>query len=748
MSALRRWLFVATILTGSFLLFLVQPLVARMALPRLGGAPAVWNSAMLVYQALLLGGYAYAHAIARLSVARQATVHLALLVFAGLTLPIALAPLPPPASGYEALWAPLVFALTIGPVFFVVAAQAPLMQRWYAAEPGAGDPYWLYAASNLGSFAGLIAYPLLLEPNLSLAGQSLAWSAGYALLTVLVALAAISRPRSVGEASVGEVSGGETASLQERSEEAPEPIGRRRVALWLALAAVPSGLMLSTTTHLTTDIVAVPLLWVIPLGLYLLSFVLAFNPRSAMGYALARSAPTILLLAGGMAMVSHSAGSLTTALASVVMLFVVSVALHRRLYAERPGPARLTFFYLVMSAGGVLGGLFAALIAPVVFDWVWEHPLLVLAAAALLPNRPFLPWMERLGLGHRQQRTAVLVVLLIAAVLSMVLGDAVAQGSDALVLALMVAIAICGLLVMDRRPAFVLVLLMLMLARGGYETLQSSFTGARERSYFGIYHVRDIDGGSARQLTHGTTMHGLQFTDPERELWPTTYYGPDSGVGIALRHAPELAGARARIGVVGLGVGTVACYARPGQEWAFFEIDPTVLEYSRDGTFTFLGRCTPEAQVHIGDARLVLADMPADRFDILVLDAFSSDAIPLHLVTDEAFAIYDRVVARDGLILLHISNRFVDLQPMVHALAERHGMFAVARHSKADPKAGISGSLWVAISRDPATLAALLSAEKDMAWHRPPPPAERVWTDDFASILPFLVWRNMLGSGS
>ena len=738
MRASRRWLFIVTILTGSFLLFLVQPLVARMALPRLGGAPAVWNSAMLVYQALLLGGYAYAHAIARLAIARQAAVHLALLVFAGLTLPIALAPLAPPAAGYEALWAPLMFVLTVGPVFFVVAAQAPLMQRWYAAEPGAGDPYWLYAASNLGSFAGLIAYPLVLEPRFSLAGQSLAWSAGYAFLTVLVALTAISRSRAAGA--------GEQA-VPPPAQEAREPIGRRRIALWLALAAVPSGLMLSTTTHLTTDVVAVPLLWVIPLGLYLLSFSLAFNPRSALGHALARSAPTILLLAGGMAMVSRNAGSLTMAFASVVMLFVVAVALHRRLYAERPGPERLTFFYLVMSAGGVLGGLFAALVAPVLFDWVWEHPLLVLAAAALLPNRPLFPWMARLGLRDRQQRIAVLAILVVAAALSMALTASVAQGSDAWVVALMIAVAICGLLVMGRRSAFILVLLMLMLARGGYETLRSSFTGARERSYFGIYHVRDNEAEGVRQLTHGTTMHGLQFTDPERALWPTTYYGPNSGVGIALRHAPELVGPGARIGVVGLGVGTLACYARPEQQWEFFEIDPTVLEYSRDGTFTFLERCTPDAAVHLGDARLVLARMPTDRFDVLVLDAFSSDAIPLHLVTDEAFAIYDRVVARDGLILLHISNRFVDLQPMVRALAERHGMVAMTRLDESNAATGISGSLWVALSRDPDTLAGLLAAEKSLRWEELPPPAERVWTDDFASILPFFLWRNVLGSG-
>ncbi|WP_374407192.1 fused MFS/spermidine synthase [Pelagerythrobacter sp.] len=734
MIAAHRWLFVATILGGSFLLFLVQPLVARMALPHLGGAPAVWNSAMLVYQALLLAGYTYAHLLARLPVARQAAIHLTLLVLAGLTLPIALVPLALPAAGYEALWVPLLFALSIGPVFFVVSAQAPLMQRWYAADPEAGDPYWLYAASNLGSFAGLLAYPLVFEPSLSLSGQSLAWSVGYGLLVVLVALAALTSRRAAKTA-------GAPADRALATE--AEPIGWRRIALWLALAAVPSGLMLSTTAHLTTDIVAMPLLWVIPLGLYLLSFVFAFNERSALGFALARSGPAILLLAGGMAMVGHGAASLTTALATVVMLFVVAVALHRRLYRDRPSPAQLTLFYLAMSAGGALGGLFTALVAPMLFDWTWEHPLLVLAAAALLPNRPLFPWMERLGLDRRRRRVAVLLVLIAAAALSALLHHSVSQGRDTLVVAAMVAIAGCGLLVLGRRAAFVFVLLLLMLGRGGYDTLQSSFDGARERSFFGVYNVRET--AETRELTHGTTLHGLQFTDPLRRRQPTTYYGPDSGVGVALRHAPEVLGENARVGVVGLGVGTLACYAQPGQTWEFIEIDPAILRYSRDGTFTFVRDCTPDAQVHIGDARLVLDAMPADRFDALVLDAFSSDAIPLHLVTREAFAIYDRVVAADGLLLLHISNRFVDLQPMIHALAAEQGMYAVMRASETDAAARTSGSLWVAMSRDPATLARLLSAEKESPWNRLPPAAQRVWTDDFASILPFIVWPNVLG---
>jgi len=729
----HRLLFVATILAGSFLLFLVQPLVARMALPRLGGAPAVWNSAMLVYQALLLGGYAYAHAIGRWPIARQAAVHLGLLLLAGLTLPIALADLPAPAAGLEALWVPLLFVLTIGPVFFVVSAQAPLMQRWYAADASAGDPYWLYAASNLGSFTGLLAYPLLFEPNLSLGAQSWVWSLGFGVLILLVGAAAAARWRA----------GGVDAPLPPA---ASEPIGWRRTLLWLALAAVPSGLMLSATTHLTTDIVAMPLLWVIPLGLYLLSFAFAFNARSALGHTLARVAPVIVLLAGGMAMVSQGAESLSTGFATVLMLFVVAVALHRRLYDDRPSPARLTYFYLIMSAGGALGGLFTALLAPVLFDWVWEHPILVLAAAALLSNRPLIAWMDRLGLDRRQRRIAVLLVLIAAMVLSGLLNRWLVEQNDALVLLGMLGVAWCGILLLGYRWAMVAVLAMLMLGRGGYQTLATSAEGARERSYFGVYTVREQEYAGLRGLTHGTTLHGLQFTDPTDRREPTTYYGRDSGVGAALDVLPQLSGPDARVGVVGLGVGTLACYRQPGQAWDFFEIDPKVVDFSRgeDG-FSFLRECTPDAPIHIGDARLVLEEFPDDRFDALVIDAFSSDAIPLHLVTTEAFGIYRRKLEDDGLLLLHISNRFIDLRPMVAALAREHGMTAILRSDQANLGPGISPSLWVVMSPDAGQLARLLTARRDLSWHRLPPPAQNLWTDDFASILPHIQWQNILG---
>ncbi|ALG62179.1 MULTISPECIES: spermidine synthase [Citromicrobium] len=733
MKAPARPLFVATILLGSFLLFLVQPLVARLALPQLGGAPAVWNSAMLVYQALLLGGYAYAHAISRLTIRRQALIHLALMVVALVFLPIALADVPRP-SGYEVFWVPLLLVATIGAPFLVVAAQAPLIQRWYAAEPSAGDPYWLYAASNIGSFAGLLSYPLLLEPNLPLAGQSIAWAAGYGVLIVCMALLAWTRWRTPDVAA---------QSLAE--EAAAEPIGWRRIALWLALSAVPSGLMLSTTTHLTTDIVAMPLLWVLPLGLYLLSFVFAFNARSTLGFALARTAPTVILLVGAMAMVSRGADGISIAIAAVLMLFVVATALHRRLYATRPEPARLTLFYLVMSAGGALGGLFAAIVAPLLFDWVWEHPLLVLAAAALLPQTPLVPWMDRLGLSARQRRVARLALVLGAALLGWWMAAAIDAQADMTVHLLLLGIALLGVLALGNRWAFLAILLILMLARGGWTTLGESAAGIRERSYFGVYTVRQFDNPPTRVLSHGTTIHGRQFLDPERRDLPTSYYGPTSGVGLALSAADAIYGDNAQIGVIGLGTGTLACYREPGQRYTFYEIDPMVVDYSRNGVFTYLSDCAPDAQIHLGDARLELEAEPAQQYDILAVDAFSSDAIPLHLLTREAMHAYGRALKPDGLMLIHISNRYVNLRPVIAAHALENGWIALMRDDPGDPEQGISASYWVAIASDAVPMAKLLQSSPQTNWIELGDPRGPAWTDDFASILPFLDWGTILG---
>ena len=746
----RRWLFVLTILVGSFLLFQVQPMVARMVLPRLGGAPAVWNSAMLVYQALLLGGYAYAHWLGRFEVRRQATIHVALLLVAALWLPIGIATIAPPAPGQEALWVPLLLLASIGPVFFAVSAQAPLIQRWFAADTRAGDPYYLYAASNLGSFAGLISYPALVEPTLPLATQSWGWTAGYGLLVLLVVATAAARWHSHVAPDVA------------ASTAVEPPPSLRRKLHWLLIAAVPSGLMLSTTTHLTTDIVAMPLLWVLPLGLYLLSFSVAFSTADRVTQVFTTIAPAVLLSVGGISLLSTGGGTMLVALAALAMLFIVATALHGYLYHLRPAPEHLTLFYLIMSAGGVLGGLFAALIAPLIFDWAYEHPLLVLAAALLLPLPALFPWDKWLKLSPLTTRVIVALMVGVAAFASWKMASewtGQVEGPVAVWGAVLLAI---GMLVIGWRWAYLPVLALLMLGVGGWDTMQESFAGMRVRSYFGVYTVTDDPYRHQRRLAHGTTLHGLQRTDPGHELEPTTYYGHQSGVGLALDKAEMLAGPDASVGVVGLGAGTLSCYRRPGQRWTIFEIDPAMVEIARDPSkFTFITRCAPDAPIVIGDARLQIAKLPPAQFDILVIDAFSSDAIPLHLLTAEAIGIYARALKPGGILLIHISNRFFALEPVLSAEAKARGWSAAIRLDsppEEDPGrpdfSNLTGSNWVALTATPERLAQLTGPLKSRTEASEPgvwvplssrPGFER-WTDDYASTLPVLLWGHLIGN--
>src|SRR4051794_26411265 len=398
-----RWRFVATIFAGSFLLFLVQPMIARMALPRLGGAPSVWNSAMLVYQALLLAGYSYAHMLDRLRPRAQAAVHLGAFALAGLMLPIGLIAATPPADANPFVWVPWLLLVSIGPLFFVISAQAPLMQRWFTLS-GGGDPYPLYAASNLGSFAGLIAYPLLVEPLMPVGGQRWLWTAGYCLVAALVAWCALAQPRSA-------------PSERPDAQSSPRP-GWRTFAYWALLASIPSGLILSTTLHLTTDIVAMPLLWVVPLAAYLLSFSVAFAVNRRAAEVIANLAPLTLLFATFGLFLEAKWLTIIFALAAVLNLFAVSVALHSQLFNRRPVSRHLTFFYLAMSVGGVLGGIFCALVAPLVFNWTYEHLILLLGAAFLITAKGPFERLAQLWNGDALARRLTLVGILLVGLLA------------------------------------------------------------------------------------------------------------------------------------------------------------------------------------------------------------------------------------------------------------------------------------------------------------------------------------------
>jgi hypothetical protein len=720
-------LFVAAILLGSFLLFLVQPMIARMALPRLGGAPAVWNSAMLIYQALLLGGYAYAHWLGRVPVRQQAMIHLAVLALAALWLPIGLMAMQMPADAEPALWVPWLLGASIGPLFFAISAQAPLLQRWFAVASGGRDPYALYAASNVGSFGGLIVYPLLVEPGLALKGQSWLWTGGYALVFVAVAACALLLPRKA-------------ADEPHVHATSPAP-SRQRVAHWIALAFVPSGLMLATSSFLTTDIVAVPMLWVLPLGLYLLSFTIAFAARRWPAELLTRFAPITILMFGGLMIAGHNANPELNALMALGLLFMVAVALHTHMYDLRPEPDRLTGFYLAMSVGGALGGVFAALVAPLVFDWTYEYPILILAAGLLVPQAFLLPLFAKLWNADAQGiRIRVLVVALLVLLIVWLglFGPAEKLGEKTLGL-LYLALALVGLFTIGKRLPFMIVLGGALFLFGGYRSLAMSWEGdVRTRSYFGVYTITDL--ATQKRLAHGTTLHGVQLEGHDVLLrMPTTYYVPGSGVGRAMMAIGDLYGPGARVGVVGLGTGTLACYARSGQDWRFYEIDPAVVELAR-GPFRFLELCLPKANVIVGDARLRLAEAPPASLDLLALDAFSSDAVPMHLMTREAFATYDRVLAKDGLLLVHISNRFLSLEPVVEAAARSGGWTAVAltyHPSFAEEMQEAATSDWIALSRSPGTIAKLKA--RGGVWRElQATPGFTPWTDDYATILPVL----------
>lgn len=720
-------LFVAAILVGSFLLFLVQPMIARMALPKLGGAPAVWNSAMLVYQALLLGGYAYAHWLGRFAPRQQGYIHLGVLVAACLWLPIGLRAMDLSATAEPALWVPWLLVSSIGPLFFAVSAQAPLLQRWFTVASGGRDPYALYAASNIGSFGGLLAYPLLVEPGMAIEGQRWLWSGGYVLMIALLATCAFALPRGARAAEPVPVT-------------SPKPT-MSRVALWIALAFVPSGLMLATSTFLTTDIVAVPLLWVLPLGLYLLSFSVAFASSRGLAETITSFTPVTILLFGGLMIAGHNDFPYLNLLMALLLLFTVAVALHTRMYDLRPEPDRLTGFYLAMSVGGALGGVFAGLVAPILFDWTWEYPLLIFAAGLLAPQMFLIPQIAKLWGEDDQWRRIRILAIALATVLVVwvgivnpgrILGDNPDTTG-------FVAIAALGLVSIGIRPAFMIVLGGAIILFGGWQAALITLDGnVRTRSYFGVYTVRDLD--DRRTLAHGTTLHGIQLTGSrERLTYPTTYYAPESGVGIAMRAASDLYGAQARIGVVGLGTGTLACYAKPGQRWRIFEIDPAVIRLSREQQrFTFLKECLPNADIALGDARLRLSEMRPNSMDLLALDAFSSDAIPVHLMTREAFDTYGRVLGNDGLLLVHISNRFLNLEPVVESAARTGGWKAaklVYYPTAGEARMEATTSEWIALSRSQARLDALVSTDGE--WTRLNPyPRFTPWTDDYASILP------------
>ena len=738
--------FAATLFVSALLLFLVQPMVGKMILPMLGGTPAVWNTCMVFFQAALLAGYAYAHATtAWLGVRRQALVHLVVLLVPLFVLPIVVVGgSAPPTDANPVFWLLWRLLVAVGLPFCVVSASAPLLQKWFAGtgHRDARDPYFLYAASNIGSLLALLGYPLLLEPRLALAGQSRIWSAGYALLVVMIGACAILLRRCAAGSSSPDHRTVAVRSPRaiEADADSPAPTLRRRL-WWVLTAFVPSSLMLGVTAHITTNLAAVPLLWVIPLAVYLLTFVLVFARRPLLSQDLmGRLLPFVILPVAVLTFLDlRSMGWLLIPL-HLVMFFVAAMVCHGRLAASRPGAGHLTEFYLWMSVGGVLGGLFNAIVAPVVFRSVVEYPLAMVLACLVLPSR------RRTRSDPRARRLDfALPVGLGLAAGGLVWGlhsVGLTSGSLSRALALGLPAMLCFSF-KERPIRFGLGLGAVLLVIAWYAGLDNGRAVCQERNFFGVKRVVVDPQRRLRILVHGSTQHGMQSVEPRPRPEPLAYYHPSGPIGdvFAAFRGDQ---AKARVAIIGLGVGAMAAYAEPGQSFTLYEIDPAVARIASDPElFTFLDSCRGTYEIIPGDGRLTLARAPDRSYGMVVLDAFSSDAIPTHLLTRQALEVYLAKLADDGVLVFHISNLYLDLEPVVGRLAAELGLVCLSRAdlavSRKDQARGKLPSHYVAMARRREDLGSL--AENPL-WKPVTARADTpVWTDQYSNILSLFRWR-------
>jgi SAM-dependent methyltransferase len=711
-------------------------MVVKLILPLLGGSSSVWNTSQAFFQIALLLGYGYAHALQKIrSLRTQGIVHCVALIAAALALPLRVNDLVgPPSSQHPNLWLLAVLAASIGAPFAALSATAPLIQAWYARTVGAAtgrEPYALYAASNLGSLLALLAYPVLIEPTLSLAGQRYGWSIGYGLFALLLAALAYNASR------------GYATSLTSATPATPSPSWRRRLA-WVALAAIPSSLMLGVTTYITTDVASAPFLWVLPLALYLGTFVIAFQERSGI-----RPEVTLVLQAAALAICVATLPFRTNVFAAQLVLhlatfFLTALMCHQRLVGLRPPPEHLTAFYLCLSIGGVVGGAFNAFVAPVVFNDVIEYPL-VLALACLAR-----PWGDlrsvpiktgvMFALGLLASLGAVVAVALVAPNLT------AASVVGAFNQAELFNMAMSGLLGLGVLAAFAVrgraLLMFALIAALSYAAVSvQDRTDTRRtwRSFFGVLKISETQspeaGSNVRMLSHGTTLHGAQAIGGPYRCQPLVYYAPRTPIGQVFT---SKRGARPnlRIGAVGLGTGSVAGYVRPADHLTFFEIDPLVVRLSNDpANFSYTTDCAKgRVDFVVGDARLTVAKQPAGAFDILLIDAFSSDAVPAHLLTVEAVRSYLAKLKPDGILILHLSNRHLELMEPAQAVAHAAGGRAMAQHFRR-PDGPMSR--WessedaVIVARNDQALAPFIASGQ---WRPGNPDLAQPWTDDYTNL--------------
>ncbi len=693
--------FACAIFLSAFLLFQTQPLIGKYILPWFGGTPAVWSTALLFFQAMLTGGYAYANWLhRRLSPRAQGWVHGGVVIFSlallGLTALRWSAPILP-----DATWRPgsvdspfadvfTILTVAIAVPYFVLASNSPLLQAWFSRAYPDKSPYRLYALSNAGSLLALLTYPILVEPNLTLTRQGWLWTFGYAVFAALVLFGAYRTSRLPPEQHV--------ASADTNSEQVAMP-GRGTRVMWLLLPACASALLLATTSQITQEVAVIPFLWVLPLAIYLVSFILTFDSdrwysRRVFTYAffIVSALVTLALAMGPRLGLFAQLGIYLT------MLFVGCMICHGELVRLKPHPRYLTTFYLMLSIGGALGGIAVSLLAPLLFKGYWELPLALIGCAVLLMVVTF-GARQRAGMARTRADLTIL--------------------AGALVL-------LCGVFILDVKP-----------------TLWDAAYAAR--NFYGVLRVNERDAADpsrrAFQLAHGATLHGFQFTQADKRALPTAYFTEQSGIGLTLRHFGTRR-APLRIGVLGLGIGVLAAYAQPGDEMTFYEINPDVIRLAEgeQNYFHFLPEARGAVRVVPGDARLSLeqelAARGSNQFDLVVLDTFNSDSVPVHLVTREALALYLKHLKPDGVLALHISNNYLDLRPVIYKLADEFGLQAAFIETPADNDRTYL-SLWMLLTRNKKFLEQPAIASRIS----PRPPnlkALQLWTDDYSNLFQIL----------
>lgn len=731
--------FAGTLFCSALLLFGVQPLLGKMLLPRLGGTPQVWNACMVFFQAMLFAGYLHAHySGVLLGRRRQAVLHLALAVAALLALPLGLSSGTPALDPAQPLgWLMQTLLLSVGLPIFVISSTAPLVQQWFSRtrHPSADDPYFLYAASNLGSLLALLGYPLIIEPLVDLDRQASLLSAGFVVLVMALSGCALLYFRDSDPAGRG------ASPIAPDGREAS--LAWRLRARWLLLSFAPSSLMLGVTTHITTDIAAVPLFWVLPLALYLLSFVLVFMRRPPIPHDLALRGQAILVtLLVVVMLLPGVARAWPMLVVHLLAFFATAMVCHGELIRTRPAVQHVTEFYLWLSAGGLLGGVFNALLAPLAFSLPLEYPLVLVLACLLRPPA---------AVGRPMAVSRLDLLLPLALAVAMLLAGQGMAGLASRIAsfwwsASLVVLAALSVLSFSERPVRyalgIAAVLVNVAALGQAERYrEGQQVDSVFRSFFGVYQVRYNEKADMNVLIHGTTVHGAQLRQPALSSQPILYYGqggPFGGLFQAL--ADRLHGGR--VAVVGLGVGGLTCYGTKRSAWTFYEIDPLVERIARDTRyFSYLRDCPPAVQVVIGDARLSLRAAPDHYYNLIVVDAFSSDAIPTHLLTSEAIAGYLAKLTPDGVLAIHISNRYMDLEPTVGTLAGHAGLVGRINRPRT---AGLASGL----PSTPAQLAVLGRSERslgplatDPGW-RPLSwrPGDRVWSDRYVNVLASFRW--------